>query len=107
MFGFGQGIAYVVAVSSVINWAPDSVGLFSGLVAGAFGISAAIFTPIQTAIINPENFIPEESGYFHEDILLERIPNVFFLLSLIYLIMQIIGIIFICDPPEIVCYFLT
>ena len=105
MFGFGQGIAYVVAVSSVINWAPDSVGLFSGLVAGAFGVSAAIFTPLQTALINPENFVPDESGYFYQDILLDRIPHVFFILSSIYLVMQIIGIILICDPPQNVCLF--
>uniref|UniRef100_A0AC35G6V9 Major facilitator superfamily (MFS) profile domain-containing protein n=1 Tax=Panagrolaimus sp. PS1159 TaxID=55785 RepID=A0AC35G6V9_9BILA len=62
MFGAGQGIAYVIAVSTVINWAPKNVGLFSGLVAGAFGISAAIFTPLQTAFINPENFVANSEG---------------------------------------------
>lgn len=55
MFGLGQGIAYVVAVATVINWAPEKVGLVSGIVAAGFGISSSIFAPIQTRIINPEN----------------------------------------------------
>uniref|UniRef100_A0AC34QIU3 Major facilitator superfamily (MFS) profile domain-containing protein n=1 Tax=Panagrolaimus sp. JU765 TaxID=591449 RepID=A0AC34QIU3_9BILA len=99
MFGFGQGIAYVVAVSSVINWAPESVGLFSGLVAGAFGVSAAIFTPIQTHLVNPENFQSDSDGYLSESVLLDRVPQVFQLLSFIFAIMQTVGLVFICDPP--------
>ena len=63
MFGLGQGVAYVIVVSSVINWAPSRVGMFSGLVAGAFGISAAIFTPLQTAYINPDNFSADRQGF--------------------------------------------
>jgi hypothetical protein len=66
MFGLGQGIAvkklenydlnngllqfnlkYVIAVSCVINWAPQMVGLGSGIVAAGFGISSSIFAPIQ------------------------------------------------------------
>uniref|UniRef100_A0A7E4W2D7 MFS domain-containing protein n=1 Tax=Panagrellus redivivus TaxID=6233 RepID=A0A7E4W2D7_PANRE len=99
LFGLGQGIAYVVAVSSVINWAPHRVGLFSGLVAGAFGVSAAIFTPIQTRLINPENYVAV-NGYFSEPELLDRVPNVFLTLGGIYAIMQLIGLVFICDPPS-------
>uniref|UniRef100_A0A914PMN0 Oxalate:formate antiporter n=1 Tax=Panagrolaimus davidi TaxID=227884 RepID=A0A914PMN0_9BILA len=102
MFGAGQGIAYVIAVSTVINWGPKSVGLFSGLVAGAFGISAAIFTPLQTALINPENFVANSEGYFTQPKLLERVPRIFILLSIVYAIMQIIGLILICDPPKLV-----
>lgn len=62
MFGLGQGVGYVIVVSTVINWAPKQVGKFSGLVAGAFGISASIFTPLQTAFINPENFPANSEG---------------------------------------------
>lgn len=63
LFGFGQGIAYVVAVSCVINWDPSRVGLLSGIVAGGFGISSAIFAPIQTELINPENKAASSDGY--------------------------------------------
>ncbi|KAK6048744.1 hypothetical protein COOONC_13751 [Cooperia oncophora] len=37
LFGLGQGIAYVVAVATIINWAPEKVGLMSGIVAAGFG----------------------------------------------------------------------
>lgn len=63
MFGLGQGIAYVIAVSVVINWAPHMVGLGSGIVAAGFGLSSSIFAPIQTALINPENHPATKEGY--------------------------------------------
>uniref|UniRef100_A0A915MUP7 Uncharacterized protein n=1 Tax=Meloidogyne javanica TaxID=6303 RepID=A0A915MUP7_MELJA len=99
MFGLGQGIAYVVAVSCVINWAPKMVGLGSGIVAAGFGISSSIFAPIQTRIINPHNVAPTSDGYFNDPELLSRVPGIFTTLSIVFFIMQCIGLIFICDPP--------
>ena len=62
MFGLGQGIAYVIAVSCVINWAPQAVGFCSGIVAAGFGISSSIFAPIQTRLINQENLPATHDG---------------------------------------------
>lgn len=62
MFGLGQGIAYVIAVSCVINWAPQMVGLGSGIVAAGFGVSSSIFAPIQTRMINFNNSPPTKEG---------------------------------------------
>ena len=82
MFGLGQGIAYVIAVSCVINWAPQMVGFGygksdycfylisknfrSGIVAAGFGVSSSIFAPIQTKMINPLNLPPTRDGYFND-----------------------------------------
>ncbi|KAF7640120.1 hypothetical protein Mgra_00000567 [Meloidogyne graminicola] len=99
MFGLGQGIAYVIAVSCVINWAPKMVGFGSGIVAAGFGISSSIFAPIQTRLINPNNVSPTSDGYFNDPELLSRVPGIFTTLSIVYFIMQCIGLIFICDPP--------
>uniref|UniRef100_A0A914C4C0 Major facilitator superfamily (MFS) profile domain-containing protein n=1 Tax=Acrobeloides nanus TaxID=290746 RepID=A0A914C4C0_9BILA len=99
MFGLGQGIAYVIAVSVVINWAPHMVGFGSGIVAAGFGISSSIFAPIQTHLVNPKNYAPSKEGYFPQGDLLEKVPGIFFSLSIIYAIMQAIGLIVICDPP--------
>ncbi|EPB69850.1 hypothetical protein ANCCEY_11049 [Ancylostoma ceylanicum] len=95
LFGLGQGIAYVTAVATVINWAPDKVGLASGIVAAGFGVSSSIFAPIQTRLINPKNL-----PYFLDKDLLLRVPDVFLTLSAVYAIMQLIGLIVVCDPPE-------
>uniref|UniRef100_A0A7E4W570 MFS domain-containing protein n=1 Tax=Panagrellus redivivus TaxID=6233 RepID=A0A7E4W570_PANRE len=99
MFGLGQGIAYVVAVTCVINWAPEKVGLVSGIVAAGFGVSSAIFAPIQTALINPENLAATKEGYFDDAKLLQRVPGTFLTLGSVYVVMQTVGLIFICDPP--------
>uniref|UniRef100_A0AC34FIZ9 Uncharacterized protein n=1 Tax=Panagrolaimus sp. ES5 TaxID=591445 RepID=A0AC34FIZ9_9BILA len=98
-YGFMQGIAYVVAVASVINWAPDKIGLVSGIVAAGFGLSSSIFAPIQTRMINPENKAASTDGYFTDEHLIDRVPDTFKTLSVVYFIMQTIGLIFICDPP--------
>uniref|UniRef100_W6NPZ9 Major facilitator superfamily MFS-1 domain containing protein n=1 Tax=Haemonchus contortus TaxID=6289 RepID=W6NPZ9_HAECO len=100
LFGLGQGIAYVTAVATIINWAPEKVGLMSGIVAAGFGVSSSIFAPIQTRLINPSNLPSTREGYFLDKDLLHRVPDVFLTLALIYAIMQLIGLIVICDPPE-------
>ncbi|KAE9415593.1 hypothetical protein Angca_004512, partial [Angiostrongylus cantonensis] len=99
LFGFGQGIAYVTAVATVINWAPEKVGLVSGIVAAGFGISSSIFAPIQTHLINPYNLPSTKDGYFLDEDLLNRVPDVFLTLATVYAIMQLIGLIVVCDPP--------
>uniref|UniRef100_A0A915P856 Major facilitator superfamily (MFS) profile domain-containing protein n=1 Tax=Meloidogyne floridensis TaxID=298350 RepID=A0A915P856_9BILA len=96
MFGLGQGIAYVVAVSCVINWAPKMVGLGSGIVAAGFGISSSIFAPIQnykSSQCRPNNILNFFPKYR------SRVPGIFTTLSIVFFIMQCIGLIFICDPP--------
>uniref|UniRef100_A0A183BL18 MFS domain-containing protein n=1 Tax=Globodera pallida TaxID=36090 RepID=A0A183BL18_GLOPA len=97
MFGLGQGIAYVIAVSCVINWAPQMVGLGSGIVAAGFGISSSIFAPIQTRIVNPTNVAANKDGYFNDQM---RVPGLFTTLAIVYFFMQCIGLVFICDPPD-------
>jgi hypothetical protein len=62
MFGLGQGIAYITAISCVINWAPHMVGFGSGIVAAGFGVASSIFTPIQTFIINDKNLAANKDG---------------------------------------------
>ncbi|ETN80888.1 transporter, major facilitator family protein [Necator americanus] len=100
LFGLGQGIAYVIAVATVINWAPEKVGLVSGIVAAGFGISSSVFAPIQTKLINPLNLPSTRDGYFLDKDLLLRVPDVFLTLAGVYAVMQLMGLIVICDPPE-------
>ncbi|CAI5454066.1 unnamed protein product [Caenorhabditis angaria] len=99
IFGIGNGIAYVSSVSAAINWAPEKVGIVSGIVSAGFGLSSSIFAPIQTWLVNPKNLAPIEEGYFEEAELLERVPGVFIKLAIIYGIMQLIALIVVCDPP--------
>ncbi|ULT92797.1 hypothetical protein L3Y34_010114 [Caenorhabditis briggsae] len=99
LFGLGSGIAYVTAVSTAINWAPDKIGVVSGIVAAGFGISSSIFAPIQTMIVNPLNLPATKDGYFVQPELLMRVPSLFTKLAIIYGIMQGIALVVVCDPP--------
>ncbi|VDM97026.1 unnamed protein product [Thelazia callipaeda] len=106
MFGLGQGIAYVLTISCVINWAPKHVGLVSGIVAAGFGFSSSIFAPLQTIYLNPLNCKPTVSAYFTDIDLVRRVPSAFYIFAIVYAIMQIIGLIFICNPINLVCSYL-
>ncbi|CAI2352623.1 unnamed protein product [Caenorhabditis sp. 36 PRJEB53466] len=99
LFGLGTGIAYVTAVSTAINWAPDKIGVVSGIVAAGFGLSSSIFAPIQTWIVNPQNLPATKDGYFVQHELLVRVPSLFTKLAIIYGVMQAIAIVVVCDPP--------
>lgn len=99
LFGLGSGIAYVTAVSTAINWAPDKIGVVSGIVAAGFGLSSSIFAPIQTMIVNPLNLPATKDGYFVQPELLHRVPSLFTKLAIIYGIMQAVALIVVCDPP--------
>ncbi|CAI5450949.1 unnamed protein product [Caenorhabditis angaria] len=99
IFGLGTGIAYVTAVTTAINWAPDKIGIVSGIVAAGFGLSSSIFAPIQTWLVNPDNLAATKDGYFVQSELLERVPGLFTKLAIIYGSMQIIALIVVCDPP--------
>ncbi|KAM3717512.1 Oxalate:formate antiporter [Dirofilaria immitis] len=101
MFGFGQGIAYVLTVSCAINWAPKHVGFVSGIVAAGFGISSSIFAPLQTIYLNPLNHRPTVFAYFTDNDIIARVPSIFHTFAAVYGIMQAIGLIFICDPVDV------
>ncbi|CAG9531221.1 unnamed protein product [Cercopithifilaria johnstoni] len=101
MFGFGQGIAYVLTISCVINWAPKDVGCVSGIVAAGFGISPSIFAPLQTIYLNPLNHKPTVFAYFTDRDITDRVPSIFYTSAIVYGIMQAIGLIVICDPVDV------
>uniref|UniRef100_A0A1I7VR07 MFS domain-containing protein n=1 Tax=Loa loa TaxID=7209 RepID=A0A1I7VR07_LOALO len=95
MFGFGQGIAYV------LTWAPKHVGFVCGIVAAGFGISSSIFTPLQTIYLNPLNRKPTVFAYFTDRDVVARVPSIFYTFAIVYGIMQALGLIVICDPIDV------
>uniref|UniRef100_A0A183T0V7 MFS domain-containing protein n=1 Tax=Schistocephalus solidus TaxID=70667 RepID=A0A183T0V7_SCHSO len=55
LLGFGFGFSYAVIFSVAASWFPARRGLIVGIIVGGFGLGALVFTPIQTAFINPNN----------------------------------------------------
>ena len=91
MFGLGVGIAYVGPLASAVHWMPRWKGVAAGLVLAGFGLGALIFDPIQTVFINPDNLSSDGNGYFLDDDLLDRVPEIFLILGAIYAVLQIVG----------------
>ncbi|CAG0914197.1 unnamed protein product [Notodromas monacha] len=98
LFGAGVAFAYIVPLSCGMKWFPESKGLANGVILGGFGLGAFVFSYLQTWFINPENLSVATSGYFENDEILDRVPQLFMILGGVYFVLQLIGLIFLCPP---------
>ncbi|KAM7532505.1 hypothetical protein Aperf_G00000132438 [Anoplocephala perfoliata] len=60
MLGFGLGLPYSVLFSIAAEWFPKHRALVIGIILGGLGMGALVFTPFQTALINPHNLKPDD-----------------------------------------------
>ena len=100
VFGLGIGIAYVGPLSCAMRWFPRYKGVAGGFVVAGFGLGALVFDQVQSLYINPHNVEPDEDGYFRDKDLLDRVPFVFLILGGTYAVMQLVGSLFIVNPPH-------
>lgn len=99
--GAGLGLGYSVVLAVAGAWFPARRGLVVGLIVGGFGLGALIFTPIQTAFINPDNIkVDNVTRRFTDPALLSRVPNVFLMLGGILFTLQVIGFILLRAKPQ-------
>lgn len=99
--GGGLGFGYSVVIAVAASWFPARRGLVVGMIVGGFGLGALIFTPIQTAFINPQNVkVDNVTRLFTDPDLLDRVPKVFLMLGGILLGLQIIGLFLLRPKPE-------
>ncbi|VDM21048.1 unnamed protein product [Hydatigera taeniaeformis] len=85
MFGIGMGLPYSVLFTLAADWFPKHRAVVTGIILGGLGMGALVFTPTQTALINPENkpnFDPSVKA---------RVPNSFLILAAVMFGLQIIG----------------
>ncbi|KAM3174646.1 hypothetical protein ACTXT7_010120 [Hymenolepis weldensis] len=96
MNGIGMGTPYSVIFSIAQSWFPNSRATVVGIISSGFGLGALVFTPIQTAIINPNNLRPNStysfliSGRFPESVE-AAIPNAFLILGGLVLALELTG----------------
>ena len=100
VFGLGIGIAYVGPLSCAMRWMPRYKGVAGGFVVAGFGLGALFFDQVQSLYINPHNVKPDEDGFFRDKVLLDRVPFVFLILGGTYAVMQLVGSLFIVNPPH-------
>ena len=101
---FGQNIALIPTLTTGMRWFPHRKGIAMGCVVGGFGGGALVFNYIQTAILNPNNVSPASSGpdegYFTDEELLGKVPNLLLILAAIYLGLGLLACLLITQPPD-------
>lgn len=106
MNGIGMGTPYSVILSIAQSWFPDNRATVVGIISSGFGLGALVFTPIQVAIINPNNLSPNSTGSFPESVR-TAIPNAFLILGGLVFSLELIGTILLreyhADKFEIDC----
>lgn len=81
--GFGMGMAYTTTISTCQKWFPDHRGLVTGIIVAALGFGGLVFTPVAEILINNMGVL-----------------NTFAVIGVIFVIVTLIGSMFIKNPPE-------
>ena len=55
MYGMGIGICYFSPLACGWEWMPERKGLVTGVILGAFGFGAFVFSFISQWVVNPDN----------------------------------------------------
>ena len=85
--GTGLGFGYVVPVATVANWFPEHKGLSTGLVVMGFGLGALFLSKL----LAPALLVQTE----------ENLPQVFFLLGVLFACILLPASFFVTNPPHI------
>ncbi|MDL2237079.1 OFA family MFS transporter [Christensenellaceae bacterium OttesenSCG-928-K19] len=81
--GFGVGAAYTSTISCAQKWFPDKKGFATGVIVCTFGASTVIFTPLV-------NYLLAQVG----------VSQTFLTLALIYVVVILVFVWFVKNPPE-------
>src|SRR4051794_26591325 len=81
--GTGLGFGYIVPVAVLVKWFPDRRGLITGIAVGGFGAGALVTAPTATRLIQSVGVL-----------------STFAYLGTAYLLVTIVGGLFMRNPPE-------
>jgi OFA family oxalate/formate antiporter-like MFS transporter len=81
--GIGLGFSYIVPVAVLVKWFPDRRGLITGVAVGGFGAGALITAPVATSLIQSVGVL-----------------TTFAYLGIAYLVVTVLGGLFMQNPPE-------
>ncbi|MBA3045971.1 MAG: OFA family MFS transporter [Candidatus Thermoplasmatota archaeon] len=102
--GAGIGLAYVVPIATGVKWFPDKKGLVTGLAVAGFGFGAFIWI----LLANPPSILGF-SGLISKTVVdathpfiytVANVDTVFMIYGVLFLVMVVIGSLFMVNPPE-------
>lgn len=104
LFGFLNGLIYMIPISLASQYFPTKRGLISGIVTGFFGLATIFSSQLVQNIVNPDNLkatlIDNGDKYFDKHVA-DSVPRAIRYLSLYFLLLGVIGSFLIRDPPAI------
>jgi len=108
--GVSVALTMVPSVLIPLSWFPDHRGKISGLVFAGFGLSASVFSGLQSVLINPSNLAPKQEehcigepscpAYFDQRDLLDSLPLSMVVLSAIYTGLLVPGLLLAVERPK-------
>ncbi|KNG76373.1 membrane transporter [Plasmodium falciparum IGH-CR14] len=97
-YAVGYGICFTIPLSCAYKHFKNNRGFISGIIISAISLSPFLYCPLQTMLINKNNVSPVQKKinnsteyYFDDKDVLNRVPNVLFLQSIIFLIFATMG----------------
>ena len=95
LFGVGNGLGNLTYMKNSWKYFPKLQGLINGIILGGAGLSSSILTPLADFfIINPDKEkANEETGLYPKEVG-DRVPTYLIILSVTFLILGIISLIF-------------
>ena len=86
--GFGSGMTYSTTIACCQKWFPDKRGMVTGIIVSALGFGGVVLTLIAESLM--KNFGGSGTGTAE--------LKTFFILSIIFLVVTVVGSLFIKDP---------
>ena len=126
MHGLGFSFVYATAIGAAQKWFPRSKkGLIGSIVLSGYGYGSLLWSPLQTAYVNPNNVkavkdprcgqLTTENGtdiveddpawdcknrYYVDEDMLDRVPWMFLILGAIFSVLGFIAVLLISEPDE-------
>ncbi|XP_063689378.1 oxalate:formate antiporter-like [Bolinopsis microptera] len=108
ILGYCEGVLLVTFLSTAMEWFPKKRGLAAGVSALGSGFSGFVFAAIQSAFINPWNYVPDhapyvgypDEKYFTQHDLLKRVPQSFLIVSAVSCVLLSIAVTLVSRPTE-------
>ncbi|KAL5971409.1 L-lactate transporter [Taenia solium] len=94
MFGIGMGLPYSVLFTLAADWFPNHRAVVTGIILGGLGMGALVFTPTQTALINPDSLPNSDPA------VKARVTRSFLIFAAVMFALQIIGFCLIRKCPS-------
>ena len=123
MHGLGFSFVYATAIGAAQKWFPRSKnGLIGSIVLSGYGYGSLLWSPLQTAFVNPHNVKAVkdprcgmslngtdvvddpswdcQNRYYVDPDMLDRVPWMFLILGAIFSVLGFIAVLLISEPDE-------